>query len=238
MKLALASDLHNEFYDVSPTLNIVDADVLVLAGDIETVKSHDDKWWDDTAKHYSKVIYIRGNHEDYGTYHTERPDLWFPDNVTVVGTYPKITNLEGKLTLAGTMWTDLSNPIDHHLAKTSMNDYRKIKHSRSRYWFTPDDTTSAWTTFKSLLDDYLPHIVISHHLPSYGSVPGEFQNDRLNAAYATEMDIEGVKLWMHGHTHTPCDYIKQGCRVVCNPRGYPGQNFDSVMDYKPKVIEI
>ena len=27
------------------------------------------------------------------------------------------------------------------------------------------------------------------------------------------------KLWIHGHTHVPCDYKIFATRVVCNPRG-------------------
>ena len=30
-------------------------------------------------------------------------------------------------------------------------------------------------------------------------------------------------LWIHGHTHTLFDYCVRGTRVVCNPRGYPGE---------------
>jgi predicted phosphodiesterase len=31
-------------------------------------------------------------------------------------------------------------------------------------------------------------------------------------------------LWIHGHTHDPFDYEINGTRVICNPRGYPGEN--------------
>jgi len=27
-------------------------------------------------------------------------------------------------------------------------------------------------------------------------------------------------LWIHGHTHDSFDYVVNGTRVVCNPRGY------------------
>ncbi len=27
-------------------------------------------------------------------------------------------------------------------------------------------------------------------------------------------------LWIHGHTHDSFDYVHNGTRVVCNPRGY------------------
>lgn len=235
VKIALASDIHNEFHSTSPTLEVVDADVLVLAGDIETVKSHSDAWWDETCSHYEHVIYIRGNHEYYKTYYRDFPNLYYPDNV-IVGRVPAtIFDLFGHKWLIGTMWTDLSRLSDASLAKGSMNDYRLIKYSRERHYFTPADTTREFFSFKQSLMDLKPDIVVSHHLPSYGSVDSQYKDDRLSSAYATELDIEGVTLWMHGHTHNTQDYVKQGCRVVANPKGYPTE---CVENYKPKVIEL
>lgn len=37
----------------------------------------------------------------------------------------------------------------------------------------------------------------------------------------------GPELWIHGHTHVPCDYELLDTRIVCNPRGYPGEKHDS-----------
>ena len=138
MKIALASDLHHEFYSSAPGIPVVDADVLVLAGDIETVKSHDPLWWEHVAADYEHVVYIMGNHEYYKTYYSERPKFEFPKNVIVNQGMPaKTFMLKGKVWTIGTMWTDLSNPMDSMFAKHRMNDYRLIKHSRSRYWFPP-----------------------------------------------------------------------------------------------------
>ena len=51
-------------------------------------------------------------------------------------------------------------------------------------------------------------------------------------------DIEGLMqgptapaLWIHGHVHESLDYSIGGTRVICNPRGYPGENpaFDQAL---------
>ena len=34
------------------------------------------------------------------------------------------------------------------------------------------------------------------------------------------IDRSRVQLWVHGHTHDSFDYVVNGTRVVCNPRGY------------------
>jgi Icc-related predicted phosphoesterase len=53
-------------------------------------------------------------------------------------------------------------------------------------------------------------------------------NDPLKPAFASTLEdvIERYRpeLWIHGHTHVPCDYEIFGTRVICNPRGYPGES--------------
>ena len=50
----------------------------------------------------------------------------------------------------------------------------------------------------------------------------------MDAAYANRWeDLMGgdqVALWVHGHSHTAVDYEVAGTRVVCNPRGYSGED--------------
>jgi Icc-related predicted phosphoesterase len=71
-----------------------------------------------------------------------------------------------------------------------------------------------------------PTVVISHHLPALKSIAPRYANDALNPAFASRLEdvIERYRpaLWIHGHTHDPCDYELFQTRVVCNP-GYPGE---------------
>ena len=67
--------------------------------------------------------------------------------------------------------------------------------------------------------------MVTHHLPAMMSIAKRFGNDLLNAAFASRLEdiIEKTRpeLWIHGHTHVPCDYELFETRVICNPRGYP-----------------
>ena len=50
----------------------------------------------------------------------------------------------------------------------------------------------------------------------------------MNGGYASDMEDfihrnNHIKLWVHGHTHSPSDYMVGDTRVVCNPLGYPGE---------------
>lgn len=43
-----------------------------------------------------------------------------------------------------------------------------------------------------------------------------------------------IHIWCHGHSHAFADKIVHGVRVVCNPRGYPGEN----INWEPFNFEI
>ena len=72
----------------------------------------------------------------------------------------------------------------------------------------------------------MPWVVVGHHAPSKMSTKPRYQNDVIvNGAYSSDLsefilDHPQIKLWTHGHTHDPFDYMIGGTRIVCNPRGY------------------
>lgn len=66
-------------------------------------------------------------------------------------------------------------------------------------------------------------IVVTHHAPHRASLADRFASDLASAGFISHLpDLVGppVALWVHGHTHTPFDYVANGTRVICNPRGY------------------
>jgi Icc-related predicted phosphoesterase len=80
-------------------------------------------------------------------------------------------------------------------------------------------------------------IVVSHHLPHPQSVNIQFRAglaSRLNPFFLCDCEalIEGARpaAWIHGHTHTPCDYVVGATRVVCNPIGYPREREGARID--------
>ena len=122
-----------------------------------------------------------------------------------------------------------------------MNDYTSIKNSARTLneWgkparLTPEDTVVLHN--KSM--DYVNHvvsdntdkkyIVVGHHCPSFKSVHPKYANDKImNGAFASDLDDfiayrPQIRLWTHGHTHEPFDYVIGETRIVCNPRGYSG----------------
>jgi len=114
-----------------------------------------------------------------------------------------------------------------------MNDYKVIRITPKYRKLNPTDTLNFHKDSKKYLLNQLQTLnenvfVISHHAPSYQSIPQEYKKNA-NGAYCSNLDTlilnhPQIKYWVHGHTHNAFDYMIEGCRVVCNPGGYPGQN--------------
>lgn len=74
-------------------------------------------------------------------------------------------------------------------------------------------------------------VVVTHTAPCQETLnpvyDGHFSNDwyynpRMGEVMSKHADK--ILVWNHGHTHAAADKIVGGVRVVCNPRGYPGEN--------------
>lgn len=228
MQIAYASDLHLEIASLDPTLLFTSADVLVLAGDIctarhlatnGTLNKRFRDFFDALASHYRHILYVAGNHESYGSRLEDTPSLLRDLPVHLLNN--DVITIDNTLFWGGTLWTDLSNPIHAWSAQQQMNDYRVIRLQYSK--LRPEHTSLLHKQAIESINSHQPQVVISHHLPSYRSIPSQYQGDPLNPAYATEITPpDSTRLWIHGHAHDPVDYQHLNCRVVSNPRGYFG----------------
>ncbi len=65
-------------------------------------------------------------------------------------------------------------------------------------------------------------VVVSHHAPHPLSIASRFTGNTINPAFVSDLTglMQGVDLWVHGHTHDGFDYSVNGTRVVANPAGY------------------
>ena len=255
MKIHQLSDLHLEF--APHRLQVVDADVIALAGDIgiglEGIR------WAASLLQETKadIIYICGNHEFYGheihQLHAEikafvasnsEGRLHFLDDEQVV--------IDGVRFLGSTLWTDLKlfgdDLKDECMLEgnQSLNDFRLI--DIGEWTLTTLDSlhlhrkSVAWLESKLKKEKFDGKtVVITHHLPSKDSVATRYRKELLSACFASNLDyLFGYStLWMHGHTHDSFDYVSKGTRVVCNPRGYHQYGSNENENFNPKlVIEI
>lgn len=247
MKIQIVSDLHLEFSDID-IQNEMGADVLILGGDImlaEKVLRPESEYgvrFRDFLKRVSvqfpHVIYIAGNHEFYGGYWAKSLDnlraaCAVHDNVYFLECDTKV--IDDVLFVGGTLWTDMNkhDPMTLHAVRDMMTDYRAITDDNLGFTkLKPATTVERHRKTR----DYIKHIlsenkemktvVVGHHTPSFQSCHEIYRSDYLmNGAYHSDLsdimlDNPQIKLWTHGHTHHPFDYVIGETRVICNPRGY------------------
>lgn len=245
MKIAYCSDLHLEFGGPIPNL-IADADVLILAGDIcEAKKLH--QFTDllhQVSDHYKAVVMVAGNHEAYrGEFAKSKTiiralvepsgNIHFLDKETIT--------IDGVVFGGCTLWSYIS-PTQEWFAARGMNDYHLItkKHSTGYRKLRPSDTvldhsqSVIWLRNTPNID-----VMVTHHAPSLQSIAPQYLSHDLNCCYATDLEylMAGKQLWIHGHMHNKFDYIVDGCRVLCNPRGYHGHEAIA-QTFSIQVVEI
>jgi Icc-related predicted phosphoesterase len=184
MKIHLLSDLHNEFERYSPSLAAKQADIVVLAGDID-VKARGM----DYARHAfaCPVIYVPGNHEFYGGHldaTLEKMRAKTCDRVRVMDNDEWI--FKGVRFIGATCWTDYSSAGDVLLAQwgavQELNDFKKIRAAGYRKLQTGDLVMRNHRSLKWLHERLAerfdgPTVVVSHHAPSMLSIGNALAED-------------------------------------------------------------
>ena len=222
------------------------------------------------AKEYKHVVYVMGNHEHYNGDFRDSAELLRevcgPLGIHVLDN--ETVQIEDVTFIGGTLWTDMNkeDPLTLYQVKNYMNDFRVIRNSTKTVHFrdmdgkfhgrpaifSPEDSVEEHKKMLELIRttvDANPDgkfVVCGHHAPSYESIHEMYRGDSLmNGAYKSDLDEfiaerPQIKLWTHGHVHTPFDYTIGGTRVACNPRGYVGHERRSEKDepYLPKVLYI
>lgn len=225
------------------------ADVVVLAGDIYTKGRGPGV----AAERFKKkqVVMVAGNHEYYvETYptHTDQIQQNAAEFKNVHFLENQAVEIDDVVFLGCSLWTDLklweTGPHAGLYNRTAtiwevsiyMHDYTCIRFCdgrRQRELLPGDLVTVHLDSVRWLREQFEIHrskkvVVVTHQAPSFKSVPEVFSKDILSAAFASHLDdlVEqsGAILWVHGHSHTPCDYTIGKTRVIANPLGYPDEN--------------
>ena len=203
------------------------------------------------------VIYVAGNHEFYN-------GKWSQSLTTLsdeCAKFPNVYFLEAgckKINdvtfIGGTLWTDMNrgDPLTLHAVRDMMNDFRVIKKDLEGYTnLKPADTVIRHRHMLGYIKQIVAErpdekfVVVGHHAPSKLSTHEQYANEHImNGAYSSDlsefiMDHPQIKLWTHGHTHHPFDYVLGETRIVCNPRGYESDGYSEDSGWDPNmVVEI
>lgn len=205
---------------------------------------------------FPHVVYVAGNHEYY---HGKFPDAsyWLKEECSKFANVHFLemdhVEIDGVTFVGGTLWTDMNrnDPVTLHSIGNMMNDFRIIRNSEQGYTkFRPAHAVSrhrkTMEYIKRVVESnpLAKFVVVGHHSPSTQSIHERYKDDyHMNGGYSSDLsgfilDHPQIKLWTHGHTHHPFDYMIGSTRIVCNPRGYIG--YEECADtYNPaKVVEV
>lgn len=189
---------------------------------------------------FPHVIYIAGNHEFYhGRWKASLdhlreecavfPNVYFMEN--------DIKTISEHTFIGCTLWTDCNkgDPLTLHALTDMMNDFKIIRNDEHGYTkLRPAHIMYRHHNSMSYIKNIVQgmhnekFVVVGHHAPSKQSTHPKYQNDYLmNGGYSSDLsdfilDHPQIKVWTHGHTHDPFDYMIGSTRIVCNPRGYAG----------------
>jgi Icc-related predicted phosphoesterase len=234
MKIWILSDLHLEWKDWTPPRN-VDADVIVLAGDIGVITQA--LSWVKNVFAGRTVVYVAGNHEGYGTF-------WFPLIEQLRQAAAPLHFLERNCVVIGntrflgtTLWTDcrIWGDLYSVLAqKHRLSDFAEIRvDQETRLYLDPLEMIRWHERSVDWLDSQLsmpfpgPTVVVTHHAPHPRSLlahdPAQFQpvSGYFGSNLLWLIERHQPELWVHGHTHASSDYRLGKTRVIANPAGYP-----------------
>jgi len=224
MKYFVCSDLHLEFHkDKSKIIDsLPESDAIILAGDTSVADSSWVGFMPRIAKKYKHVLLIGGNH-DY--YHGDQDSMRFMMNHLPLGCQnvhyleDSTIELDGQRFIASTLWFERNSG-----SSCLLNDFNYIR-KFTEWVFDVNEYSLNYLSENVREDD----VVITHHLPSYQSVARFYKNSDLNGFFVSPSAEQVIKenqpkLWIHGHTHTNCDYYIGKTRVLCNPYGYPKEH--------------
>jgi len=268
--LRILSDLHLEHilsgrYDL-PVMEDEHRQVLILAGDIGQGTSacpQIGEW----SERFHSIIYVAGNHEFYNgcideVYADINHELSAYDNVHLLRERClNVATEAGDVCIWGsTFWTDMGQG-DWHIQNAiaqGMNDFKLIKRFHPQSMKNVKFKVSDAAHYNYIATDKLkqdvakekrPVVVVTHHAPSQESSCRRYAGSMINCAYysthtgawlAYSTAADKIKLWVHGHMHNASDYVIGNTRVVCNPKGYPGEkNGEGLYYFDPcKVVDV
>jgi Icc-related predicted phosphoesterase len=214
------------------------------------------RFFEEECSKYREVVMVLGNHEHYGfQYQKTYPHIAanLPDNIVLLEN--QTHTIDDVVFVGATLWTDMNQEDDltmFHM-KSMMNDYRQItmfnEVKNIYHRLQPERTVADFYRSRDYIRTVVEgqhdkkFVVVTHHAPTKMSTHPRYTHDTLmNGAYSSDLsefilDHPQIKLWTHGHTHDPFDYMVGSTRIVCNPRGY--KNYEERADlFDSKDFEI
>ncbi|QYO78337.1 metallophosphoesterase [Devosia salina] len=240
LKLWIVSDLHMDSLYWVPN-RVPQHDVMIIAGDVDKSAGETEQTLLMLARlSPTPLIFVPGNHD----VHDAAINAWDRGNEDLLARGIHILSsgqaavISGIRFVGATLWTDFELVGDRYASEAwaaqHMPEYQHVWKPDGSDTIWPEDTRAAHMQHRATIEAVLstphpgPTVVVTHHAPSPKSIRGRTPGVA-DASFAS--DLEGTieryrpELWVHGHLHRASDYMVGDTRVVCNPRGYEGDDW-------------
>ncbi len=235
MKFTLISDMHVDFPQKKTPYDLFENNVIVAGDTANGLEGL--KFLDKLKRKGFNVLACDGNHEHYANVSQNRT----PEETSVRfrEKFPGFGELDGVPVILRNGWYVCS---DEQSWQQYMNDSKRCMLNKAQVNTRAyNDYTSIYQQLQEWKDYQLKGIVVTHTAPCTATLDpkyaGQFSNEWYWNPYMEDLlkeFSEQILVWCHGHTHASQDKIVHGVRVVCNPRGYPGEN----PEWRPASIEV
>jgi predicted phosphohydrolase len=240
MKVRYFSDLHLEFikpHKIEKFIKKIPSgidEICILAGDIgNPYQKNYDIFMNFISKNFKKTFYITGNHEYYNKTKTIQETTEFLenyfqqfDNISFLNNNYEIYNTY--CFIGTTLWSKITNPAYEINDIYSIPNFDYIQYNRLNM-LSVDFLQDALQKNENC-------IVITHHVPSASLIDIKYKTQKMqpynqwfycNMDDLIEINVNKIKGWIYGHTHTPSNVIMNKIPFLCNPMGYPNENIIS-----------
>lgn len=233
MKILPLSDLHIKYVD--QLFDVVNVDVIVLAGDIvehtiifPAVLEHFSKF----CKH---IMYVPGNHEYYhnNMFKVDETLTHIVREFNKFKGYDCVTFLGQKIIdnvnfVGSTLWTEARNEngsipnlnleiSDNVFIRDYSNNPLKLLYTRTIH------NIHRQYISDNLLDDKI-NIVVTHHSPSWKQQDPRYRDSDISHFFHSNLDEwiadKNIQLWIHGHVHNSSTTIIGDTKIISNPKGH------------------
>ena len=241
MKLFLASYLHLECHEAPPEIEVPSCDVIVLAGDISSMKEALSYCSEVARCHATPVIFVPGNHEYYRGNYVELSTYarsYADSNVHVL--LENMVVIGGVRFIGTTLWTDFTAGTNGHEGRIHrnqlnaakyINDFRVISMSDKKSdRLRPGYVMGFYHESCYYLREQLAKpfdgktVVITHFCPSIRLEDPKFKGSELSSYFNANCDsiIKEYQpdFWLFGHTHHCVDTCIDKTRIISNQFGY------------------
>lgn len=236
MKFSLISDMHVDFPQDKTPYDKLEKKV-VVAGDTSNGLLGL-KFLNKLRNKGFQVFSCDGNHEHYSNVSQGR------DYIDTLERFREDFPMTGFL--------DLGVPI------ILVNGWYQVRREQDWYYYMNDSRSSGLSadrvnqialTQAKQVKQFLQRcknsgdkaVVVTHTAPCTETLDPRFEGADSNEWYWSPYmrDVisdhgDSIHVWCHGHTHARNEAVVDGVRVVCNPRGYPGEN----PGWEPLTIEV